>query len=424
MTGSFLLRPLALAATLAVAGPALAQADAPLPPGPPPVPAPGSQAATPVPLAYGISQKFTHESNLFRETQGAEDDWVSTTALNLALDQPLGRGKLRGTASLQANRYGDHDELDNTGHDVDLALDIETALNLAGTVGVRASRQQYRYGLDSATPFDGKNIEDEQAAYVQARLGGMGVWSLLAGADTLERSYSQDAFAALNDLSQWSAEGGVGWRPGPDLGGTLKARYTRISRPDSPLGFGDDVGRREVELAMGWQASGASRLEGRVARAKERHSVLDDRSFWTGGLAWDWTPGAKLRLRTELSRDTEGAGGAQISPEPGAQAVPAGDTLRDSLRWSVEWAATAKVNVLAAAQYAERRLKALVGGLPASAEDQTTALSLGVRWAPSRALDLGCDLAREKRETDSPLTVITRAYELTTVGCSVAFWFR
>lgn len=413
----FAMHLLATAAVCTMATNAQAQSEPP-----PPVPA---QSGPAQPFSFGISQTLTHESNLFRAERDEETDWTSVTALNFALDQPIGRQRLKGTGALQMNRYREHDELNNTGHQLGLQLDWETIANLSGAFGVQSARHQYRYGLDSTTPSSGRNIENTQSGFFQARLGGMGEWALQAGANALHREYSAEQFAKLNDLSQWSIEGGGGYRPSPDLGFTLLGRYTRISRPDSDLGFGDDVARRDVELGAVWQASGASRFDARLTRSEEKHSVLEDRNFWTGGLGWDWAPSAKLRFRTQVLRDTEGGSGNVATPEATMPAAPAGDQLRDAFLWSAQWTATAKINVVGTAQWSRRRFTEQLAGVGTKLEDRTTAFTLGVRYAPIRALDLGCDLGSENREVSGDtVSTLTRPYDSMTAGCSLQFWFR
>jgi hypothetical protein len=387
----------------------------------------------PSPYSIGMSETLTHESNLFRDSSDEQADWVSVTGLNFGLDQMLGRQRLHGLASLQLNRYRDRDELNNTGHDVHLALDWETIADLSGVLGVQSTRKQYQFGLDSALPSNEKNIESTDAAFLQGKLGGMGQYELLAGANALRRDYSASAFAS-QEFSQWGFEGGGGWHPGPDLRSALVARYTRISRPNVVTDpgpppvvlFGDDVARRDLELSLGWQASGASHFDLRVARSHELHSVWDDRSFWTGSIAWDWVPSGKLRFTTRLLRDTEGISGNLASAEATLPANPAGDQLRDAFEWTGQWAATPKISVVAAAQYSRRRLTGLglVDNVLHHAVDRTTSLSLGMRYSPLRSLDLTCDLHNETRDTNTTDFTLTRPYDSLTVGCGLQFWLR
>ena len=415
----------ALACGLAGAAFAQAQVDAPPPPPvapPPPITQPATPAASP--FSIGVSQTLTHESNIFRLSTAEEEDWTSTTALNFALDQAFGRQHLRGVGSLQANRYREHDELDNTGHQLGLELDWETIGDLSGALGVQSVRRQYQFGLDSASPFQGRNIESTQSANFRAQLGGMGLWSLQAGAETLDRKYSDDTFDKLNRLSQWSSEGGIGYKPSPDLSTTLLLRYTRISRPDSEFGPGDDVARKEALLGAVWQATGASKLDVRFGRADEKHSVAEDRGYWTGDLIWNWMPSGKLTLKTELVRDAEGGSGAVVAPDSTTTPARAGDLLRDAFIWQAQWAATAKINLTAGAEYSRRRYTDLIPNSSSHVVDRTTAITLGVRYSPQRWLDLGCDVGNEHRETNTADQTVTRPYDSLVASCLVTFWFR
>lgn len=406
MNGMRTLRDLphcALLALLAVGG--LAQAQ---------------QTASSTPLAFGVSETVTHDSNLFRAVDGAEQaDWLSLTALNLALDQPLGRQRLRGNASLNLSRYRDNDQLNNAGHDLQLQLDWETAGNLSGGLGVQSTRQQYRYGFDSVQPFDGLNAESTQSAFARARWGGMGEWGLMAGVNTLRRDYSAASFAA-NELSQWSADVGGSYRPGPDLMFSLVTRHTEIARPDVGALIGDDLGRDDLELGAQWQASGASRFELSVARSNENHDQSADRQFWTGSLAWNWAPSAKLKFSTRVLRDTAGSSGLSADPA----AVAAGSQLRDAALWSAVWEVSAKVTVDAGVQWSKRRLSGVVGGNALTAEDRTLGLNLGARYSPTRSLELSCSVLNERREVDATSLLLTRPYDDLAVRCALQFWIR
>lgn len=422
---------LALAASGLAAG-----AQAQLPPPSPPVPPVTAAANEPQTWTIGVSQTFTHESNLFRlsdgdTTQGDCEDLVSSTGLNFGLDQPLGRQRLRGQAVLLQNRYSEHDELNSTGHDVRLVLDWETIGNFSGDVGAQSAKRQYRYGLDSVGVFDGRNDETTQSAFFHARLGGMGLWALQFGAEALRRDYSAAAFAT-QELSQRSVDAGIGWRPGPDLTGVLLARHTRIDRPDVGVGLppvtvvGDDVDRNDIEATLAWQASGASRFDARLTRSQEEHRVFDDRGFWTGSLAWLWSPSAKLNFTTRLLRDTEGQSGDVLRADTQLPTVPASDQLRNAFEWTAAWQATAKIQLLGTAQWSRRTLgRAMVGGRELN--DRTQALSFGARYEAARWLEMGCDLRHEQRQTNAsdPLELlVTRPYDALAAGCTVSLWFR
>lgn len=411
-------RPAASARAGAVVAPILAlaaaaahaQADAP-------APAPGQ-------VAYGVVQAITHEGNVYRAPSGSQDDWRSTTALVLRADQPLGSGRWRGEASLQAHRFAEQHELDSNDHRAALALEFQAIPSLSGTVGVQTRRQRYRVGIDTASFLYAQPIETEHAAHLQTRWSGQGEWSLRAGADAVERRYGGGTGGFDNDLRQHSVEAGVGWLSGPAFDGAAMLRRTFIGRRLSITGDGGDVERQEAELQGQWQATPASRLQARLAHVQETRLVLVDRSFWTGVLGWEWEVGGTLRLRAEAFSDTEGVSGPQDPFDADTRPVRAGDVQRDGLRWSAQWAASVTTHLLASAQLSARELNFPMSGV--HPKDRTTALSIGVRHRPWRTLELGCGLTHEKREanSDGQLSWRSSPYEATSVACQLAWWHR
>lgn len=399
--------------TLAAAAAAAAHAQAEAP-----APAPGQ-------VAYGIVQAITHEGNVYRAPPGAsQDDWLSTTALELRADQPLGSGRWRGEASLRAHRYAEQHELDSNDHRVALALDFRAMPQLSGTVGAHTSRQRHRDGMDTDSFHFNHPIATEHGAHLQTQWGGQGDWSLLAGADVVERSYPNQTLHFRPGLRQHSVEAGPGWQLSPELGGALLLRRTFIDRPLSVTGDGGDVERQEAELQVQWQVAPTSRLRARLAHVQEDRFALADRSFWTGGVAWDWEPSGTLHMRAEAFRDTEGLSGQQDPFDADTRFVRAGDVRRDGLRWTTQWAASATTHLLASARLSARQLNMPVGwGHPT---DRTIALSIGVRHSPWRSLDLGCGLTHEKREAnwDSQGSWRSSPYEAASVRCELAWWQR
>jgi hypothetical protein len=382
-------------------------------------------ASVPGKVAFGVAQAITHEGNVYRAPPGAsQDDWLSTTALELRADQPLGSGRWRGEMSLRAHRYAVQHELDSNDHRAALVLDFRAMPQLSGTVGAHTHRQRHRDGMDAATFHFAYPIETEHAAHVLTQWGGPEDWVLLAGADAVERSYDQAGTPSSDNLRQYSVEAGLGWCLGSELGGALVLRRTFIDRPLSIVGDGGDVERQEAELQAQWQATPANRLRMRLGHVQENRDALGDRSFWTGGVAWDWEPTSTLRLRAEAFRDTEGLSGPQDPFDADTRFVRAGDVRRDGLRWTTQWAASATTHLLASARLSARQLNMPVGwGHP---KDRTVALSIGVRHSPWRSLELGCGLTHEKREAnwDSQGSWRSSPYEAASVGCQLAWWRR
>ena len=98
---------------------------------------------------WSVAQQVSHESNLFRlpdntspALNSSRSDTVSTTSLDLRLNQPFGRQRLLGRAGVEALRYRHHDELNHDAHHADLRLDWETAERLSGQL--RADEHSHR----------------------------------------------------------------------------------------------------------------------------------------------------------------------------------------------------------------------------------------------------------------------------------------
>src|SRR5450631_4768822 len=65
-----------------------------------------SLAPDPNPYYVGVSQGFTHDSNVFRIPSGPSDNF-STTSLLGGFDQPISRQRIFGSGSVSLNRYFD-----------------------------------------------------------------------------------------------------------------------------------------------------------------------------------------------------------------------------------------------------------------------------------------------------------------------------
>ena len=66
----------------------------------------GAQAQNP-PYYIGISQGFTHESNVLHTERGAVGDTLSVTSLLAGVDQRIGRQRVFGNLNYSINRFQD-----------------------------------------------------------------------------------------------------------------------------------------------------------------------------------------------------------------------------------------------------------------------------------------------------------------------------
>jgi hypothetical protein len=378
----------------------------------------GGVAAQVSPYYIGAAQAFSHDSNIFRVADGnprISDVW-STTSLLAGIDQPIGRQRVYADANIAYNKYQDLDQLDGTGYIVGLGLDWATVERLSGTLKFNASEALADYGSADTPATTEKNIERSQEALASVRLGGAASRFNLEGTlSHRELNYSLDSWDRY-EYRRDTVGLGVIYRPSGALTLGVGARYTRGTFPrftKDPSGayIADDYDRNDVDLTAVWEATGASRVNARISFTDESHDIAGARDFsdWTGAIAWDWRPTGKLRFLTELARDS----GQELNPlsSTGGAISAVGDTsqLADKIQVQAFYDATAKIQLNALARYTHRSLvdTLSVGGggtITSAGNDDTTTLSLGIRYNPTRTIQIGCSIGTESRNADSTVS--------------------
>ena len=372
-----------------------------------------------------VSQSLTHDSNLFRLPGGASpaqgasrSDTVSTTSLELSLDQPLGRQRLSGQAGLQALRYRVHDEQNHEAAQGGLRLDWETAQRLSGQLRVAAARSLRPLDPEAAATSRPRNLETDREAVALVRLGGAGLLSLEGQIGARSVDYSDPAFDSA-DLRSRSASLGARWRPSGVSSWGAAWRETRGHYPDAATspGLDDRYRSRALDLWLTWAPGGAHRLYVRASPTRTRYDLREERNFsgLTGALAWQWAPRSPWRLALRAVRDL----GQDAYLErygydgTGAQALPGGHlddgVVLTRLSVAAEKDVTAKVKAVATAASTRRSLAAPAGGNSAPpsttrSHDTTSQAALGLRWAPRRSTQLGCEASTERRQAGSTLS--------------------
>jgi hypothetical protein len=398
----------------------------------------GTAAAQTSPWYVGASQTITHESNLYRLTDSAavpagvsKSDTIYSTALLGGLDLPVSRQRLYGTATLRASRFQDNDVLDNDGYTLRAGIDWATINRLSGNVDLSANRNLARFNSDTEIGLlTRQNIENNQRLAATVRLGVVTQYTAEASLEHQRTDYSA---AEYNSRENRRTTGTLGlrWRPGGSNVFGAGLRHTDGEYPRStPLAGGgfaaDNYTRTGLDLIANVEVGGASRIDTRLTLGRTRYDLADQRdtSGVTGFVAWIWRPGAKLQLDTRLTRDT-----GQDSYFSGSPLVDgAVDTSRTTtaLRLRADYAATAKIRVNAGLSFAQRDL---VRTLPPNAffpvsargDDDTTELTLGATWEPTRSVVVGCDVGHEKRSVDGTLSL---PYSANRLGCYAQVFLR
>lgn len=389
----------------------------------------GASQAETSPWYLGVSQTFTHDSNLLRRN-GAADvpagytmaDTIASSALLGGLDQRWGRQHLNATATVRANRFQHNTLYNNTSYGLNSTLDWETVGRLSGTLTLASNQNLASFADNRAQNV--RNTERTNQIDALARLGRTTRMTLEAGLGWKSRDYSAASYDVF-DLRQTYGSLGVKWRSSDLLQLGVALRLTEGRYPHFPSATvsgaydPDRYKRQDIDLTALWKPSGASTLSARVSPTRTRYDRETSRNFssLTGQVRWDWMATGKLRVSSRLWRDN-----GQSADVSGLTLIDSGRTST-SLSVGADHALTGKVSLNASAEHTRRELTRTRsipvlgiddGGL--SANDRTTRLALGARWAPLRAMLVGCDLGREQRSGPAD-TGLTRPYSANTVSC-------
>jgi hypothetical protein len=416
------------------------------PPRPTPQPSPLSSRLTPVaaialamlacpawaddepnPYYLGISQGFTTDDNLFRAPEGGlvVRDTISSTGVRLGLDQPIGRQRFKLGVDADYNRYSHQSQLNHTDYRVFGQVDWETVENLSGQLLAEQRLNQYRENASGQNVFTEKNLVRSSLVSFQIRLGLVSTWSLEGGGTGSQTHYSNAAYSN-RDLDQGSLNAGVRWRPSSDLSVRLGGRHAEGTYVNY-VPQEDSFKRDDIDLDTTWSATGDSKLNLRVSRTRENHTVQSQRDTtgWTGALGWVWRATGKTTFDVGLSSDSS-AGSTDFN---GTLVDLQSSDTRESQQARIQatWEATSKIRVIARANHTRRTLdNAFVGtggGTALRERDRTSVFGLALRYQPLRNLDLGCELSREQRTTDGT-GILTYPYTANVGTCSAQVYLR
>ena len=217
---------------------------------------------------------------------------------------------------------------------------------------------------------------------------------------------------------------GVLYRPSGILTLGVFGRGTRGSYPfgsaTPPLGQEDEFDRKDFDLTALWVPTGLSTLSARISYTDENHDRNPARDFSgvTGALLWEYKPTGKLTFITDFLRDTGSESSFKSVTGITGIATTVGNTSQVSNSFQVRalWEFSPKVQFNATARYLERDL--VTAAPAASGTDNTSYLLIGARWAPTRAVTLGCSVGYEKH---SGSQIVSAPYEANVVGCAAQF---
>lgn len=369
----------------------------------------GGAHAQSTPYYVGVSQSFTHESNIYRTRNNEISDTISTTSLFGGVDQMVGRQRVYGNATVSANKFMDNGTLDNTGYGLKAGVDWATIERISGTVELNANQSLARY--ENSVGETDKNTLRDLTFRAVARVGVVTRLTAETGYTYRRVDYSLNAYRARN-FDQNAVSTGLRYRFSGALTGGAALRFTKGEYPDqNPR---DEYDRRDIDFTATWTPTGNSSVSGRISLSDTSHSVSNSADFSgvTGDLTWDWRPTGKLRFVTSLTRDT----GEEISLLGGsADQVLTNSRISTSIGTRATYEVTSKVVADASVRYVNRKLDLSLQNQSADGGDNTRFVSLGLRWMAMRSLTLGCSLGYESRSSSARL--LSAPYDSRSASC-------
>ena len=392
-----------------------------------------ARADEPSPYYIGATQSLTHDSNVYRLSNGSSDTYASTGLVG-GFDQAIGRQRIYATANVRDNYYQREKTLNNISYGLSAGWELQTINRLSGGITVDANQALASYDNNSqARPSTTRNILKTQQLGARVRWGGDAALNLDAGYSYSHVGYSE---TPTSESSQDSVSLGGSYRVGPTLrvGGDL-----RLSHSVSPNGaliapgvFTDNTTNgRNLDLNANWQYSAQTGVNGRLSWTKQTNSGNGDRDFsgLTGGVTGTYAATAKVSFNASLNRDagTNSSFFNLANPNAGqpVRGLSENSQTTDSLSVGASYAATAKIGVNAGLDYRRSKVvdQTVVAGAVVGNDhtDRTRSASLGANYAIARNWSLACNLAYVSRDVGGTLPY---AYSANTVGCTAQFTLR
>lgn len=372
------------------------------------------------PWYVGLTQDFSHDSNVLGGAAGAEtSDTISTTTLRGGVNVLFGRQRLYANAALNHQSYSDLSARNNDGYDLGAGLDWSTVERLSGNVTLNAGRRQADFNVGGIVPVTISNLERTEDFNARVRLGADTQLAFDAGIGQRRVSFTAPEFAA-REYKQDSGNLGLTYRPSGilTLGAGLSAQRTKYLMPAVGQTAADRSDRQDIYATATWVPTGASTVNARVSVGKTEYdqATAADFSGVTGSVVWAWRPTGLLSLTTSLSRDTgQEAGFLRLAP---GTTVSASDfsQVTNALSVRAGYELTGKINLSGGVAYSRRNL--VDGFTGVSGNDNTTTVTIGATWAAMRTLSLGCNASRDSRSSSGAGST---SYDSDRFGCFGSF---
>lgn len=361
----------------------------------------GAQTNDSAPFYAGASLGVTQVSNIYRLSTGSNSDRVTSAGLLAGLDQRFGRQHLTLDGSLQDNRYADNSTLNNRAYSLRGALDWQTVGHLSGTFSALSSRSLAQFNLGTGVEqYTEKNTERNEDYSAIARLGVGTRYSLEAGLNRRTRDFSLPVYDRFV-YRQHTGNFGFYATPAGNVRLGLAARRTEGNYPRYPIYlFGFRVGsqsidykRDDFDFTTAWNTGGSSQLNTRISRSRTTYdsttSGLRDFHGTTGVIGWNWQATSKIQLNLQYARD---------SGQETLVQTPDVNRIYTSWQFGGRYALTGKIS-LNAMTLRSRGHNVTDAAITSDFFDGSNTYNVGLQWAFSRGLSLGCQANHTNRDS-------------------------
>lgn len=369
------------------------------------------QAQTVSPYTFTASQRFMTDSNVYRRedtSANKQSDRISATSLGLKVDQPLGRQGLIVDLNATRYKYNQLDSLNYTGYNGLLKLNLATAGDVTGDIGIQQSQS-----LANQTVNQSENLERNRVISGRVQLGMTSLWSVEAGAANRKVDESDEAFRAA-ELKANSANLGLRYRPSDLISFGIGYRKTKgdyLYGPVDANGDPDAFDRDDIDFTARWTPSDITTVNARLSHTNQSHTVREprDQTLLTSALSMTWQPTGILGFELQWVRDTNEAVGVAGSTLETSSSGQAPITNAFQLALTANW--SAQVQGIARAKVAKRSFDSALGQ---SASDNTTSFNVGLTYLPVRYLFVEAGVGTEKRTSSNEALTNSNPYKVNT----------
>ena len=372
------------------------------------------------PWFVAASAGFLHDTNFLRLSEGqsppsgyTRSDTGMTTSLAAGFDQMIGRQRLYANATLRSTRLANNSVFDSQGYGVQAGLAWEASRRFSGELRAISERTLTTFDPGPSNIIIGNNLQTISQVDTVFRAGLVTTLSAEVGVGGRDVSYSNSLYDS-REFRETYTLAGLRYRPSSVSSIGVAARNTRGTYPryrvlaDGTFQSNDYRGQF-VDLTATYRGSGKTELRGRVSSGRTRYdsATQSDFSGVTTAIDWIWEATGRLLFETTLSREPS-QDAYFLSTDPTVRPLEF-SRVATGLRVRANYALSPRFGLRASLGSTHRSLEQslpLAGGAVStiSGNDTTSVFTLGAAWTPVRWLSLGCDVGREMRRGEAPLS--------------------